>query len=225
MNNGLSLEFPVVIKHSGKTDVMGILEFLTATECRFRSLIGFDHREQITLQLTVHGGPRLECSGVVASSSATGARQYHDVALAPMSAEKTELFVGAIAEISRRHSERRTLPEVPATKGLTRSSVRVALHMEVDYSTASARGTGTATNISTGGMLLAAIDKIDVGATLEVRFRLPDTCEMNAVRGRIVAFHTGTGAYQYNIAFFGVEGPVRERISEFVASKAVLPVA
>lgn len=220
MNNGLSLEFPVTIKRAGKPDVMGILEYLTASECRFRSLVAFERDEAVQLRLSITGGPRIEASGRILSTTISGTRHYHDVAIDPMSAEHSDAFVSSIADISARHSERRVLPEVPATKGLVRSSVRIALHEDVRFAASRAAGTGTATNISTGGMLMAAMERIDVGEAIELRFALERGPE-NFVRGRIVAFHSGSvGVHQYNIAFFGVDEAVRDRIAAYVSSRA-----
>lgn len=224
MNNGLSLEFPVTVRRTGKSDVMGILEFLTATECRFRSLVPFAQDERIELRLSVVGGPRLDATGRVLSSTISGTRHYHDVALDAMPGKKADEFVAAIAELSARHSERRVLPEVPATKGLVRSSVRVGVHEDVRFTAGGTTGDATATNISTGGMLMACLAELPVGATVDLMFALGGGTP-NAVKGRVVAFHAGTaGAHQYNVAFFGVDDAVRERISAYVASKATQPV-
>lgn len=213
-----SLECPTMIKSAAREPAMAIIEMLTAQECRFRSIVGFEIGETVAFDLALHGAPRVVIRGRVTSRAKNGPRTSCVVAI-DGSQSDVPSDIREAAEMALSQARSRSAADLPTGNGLTRSSVRVAVTMDVEYAVSGgSMRRGIATNISTGGMLMRAPETLAVGASLDVAFTLPATHEALRVRARIVAMQPDGHDRRYNLAFHSVDDAIARAIERFVAA-------
>jgi PilZ domain len=214
-----SLEFPVMLHSSGKTPVMGIIERLSPGECLVRSLVSFEAATRVDFELVVHGGARSRLRGAIEDVRENPPRRHYLIRLDRLPPGEADALERVIAELYARATTARTVQDGGA---LARASVRVHVDFPVGYALDDgAIGTGSAADLSTGGMLMVCDPLLKVGGGLEVTFRLPEhaggVSRELVVKSRIVAHQqTSTGKWANHLAFFGVDPAVRTEIAAFI---------
>lgn len=208
-----SLESPTMIRIDDAPPVMGIIEHLTPSECRLRTMTAFDVGANAAFEFTPYGAPKLAVHGKIVSREAAGSRYVYVLVLPALAKEASAALTAAVQQ-TRSHAER-TRTEVRATPGLTRTSVRVRADFDLSYATGEhSERRARATNISAGGILMNCGDAIVVGSSLRLRFTLPGATEETAVYARVVAHQEASP--NYNLAFYDVDAATRAAIERFV---------
>jgi hypothetical protein len=216
-----SLEFPVMVRAGSQAPVMGIVEQLTASECRLRSLVAFDIGSHLIFELIIHGGPLARLGGTVSEIRDEAPRRHYLLKLDKLGPGEGDVLDRALAEISARKSAARTVRDGGA---LARSSVRVNVDFAVGYVVeGGANGTGRAVDLSTGGILMVCEPLLPAGRTLKLTFDLPNADNPTGARrelsigARIVNHRkTATGTWANNISFTNLDPGVRADIAAFV---------
>ncbi|HTU71306.1 MAG TPA: PilZ domain-containing protein [Candidatus Baltobacteraceae bacterium] len=211
-----SLEAPTMVTIGGAPAVMAIIEHLSASECRMRSVKLFDFGARIEFNAVLSGSQPIPLVGVIASHKQNGARYAYVVGL-DTTTEQGEAILRAVAAARSRGPAPVSVPDVPSTNGLTRTSVRIPVDFEVRCTHAAADYAVRATDLSSGGLLMNSNHTFPVGASLELR--LPIGNEPVAVHGRVVAHQAASP--NYNIAFYDVTHEARERIERYIDSRLV----
>jgi PilZ domain len=209
---GASLEAPTMVTAAGGTPVMAIVENVTTTFAQMRSVNRFDVGTNVEFGIVLRGAPPIAVRGSIRSCTQNGPRFHYDVTL-HATPDESAAIERAVRSAQARASGR--VADVPTGNGLTRSSIRVPVDFRLRYTVAGgATFDASATNISTGGILLNAREELAVGTSLELRFLLGSTPV--EVRGRIVAHQVESP--NYNIAFYDVRDDVKEALARFVNS-------
>lgn len=171
-----SLEFATLVSARGIAPANAIVEHLTASECRFRTVVFFDHGDVVEFEFGVDASVLVR--GSVASRTAKGPRFEYRMRLDRMSAKEIDLLARAVSESQRRQalarSHQRAVAKIPTTERLTRDSVRVLAQFAIQYRTSKEDWrTAKAGNVSSGGMLMTCGDALVEGMPVELRFTLP----------------------------------------------------
>lgn len=204
-----------MVSAKGASPVMGIIEELNPKACRLRSINEFSIGDRVHFDFALRGAKRLELSGAILMASQNGTRYSYTIAL---DAEDSDAIIVAL-DAAQRFAAARPTHDVQTGNGLTRASARIPIDAELEYSvTGKPPQKARATNVSTGGILLNSNDTIAVGASLEIRFRLPGAGHDISVNARVVAHQQESP--NYNLAFFNVDPTVREELAAFVAANA-----
>ena len=205
-----SLESLTMVSAAGAAPVMAIIEHLSATECRMRSVNDFHAGQHVAFTATLHGAPPIALEGTVISSVPSGPRRTYIVAVKSTPAQ-AEAIIKAV-DGSRAHHVPHKI-DVPTGNGLTRTSVRIPVDFDIVYTHAGSQPhVARATNISTGGVLMNSTDQLPVGASLELE--IPLDGDRVKAHGRIVAHQSMSP--NYNIAFFEMKDEARDTIARFV---------
>lgn len=208
-----SLECPTMISANGSSAVMGIIEDLSPKACRFRSINEFVIGDRVKFDFTLRGANKLQLSGHVLTATQNGARRSYTIALDAADADAIVIALDS----AQRFAAARPTNDVQTGNGLTRSSARIPIDTELQYTIAGKPPhLARATNVSTGGILLNSKDGIAVGESLEIRLRLPGADHDITVNARVVAHQQESP--NYNMAFFNVDPKVREELAAFVAA-------
>jgi hypothetical protein len=208
-----SLECPTMVSANGSPAVMGIIEELNPNACRLRSISEFQIGDRLQFDFTLRGANKLQLSGHVSTVTQSGNRRSCTVALDSTDADAIVIALDA----AQRFAVARPVHDVHTGNGLTRTSARIPIDVELQYSIpGKPPETARATNVSTGGILLNSNDAIPVGANLEVRFGLPGADHHITVNARVVAHQHESP--NYNMAFFNVDAKVRAELEAFVAA-------
>lgn len=211
-----SLESPTMIKvNEASAPVMGIIEEVTSTQVRLRSMSNFKEGDTLSFDLTLRGAPKMPIKGRVTSAGASGTRKVYVVSLKDLPQDKQREVNSALDAAKSFHG--RNHHDGEQLGGLTRSSVRVPLEIDIGFTHDGVQDTGKTTNISTGGILMNFGKAIPVGTSVEVVFTLPGTTRELKAHARIVAHQQQTP--NYNVAFHSIDESVRGAIAQFVASK------
>ena len=195
---------------TGGSPVMAMIENLSGTECRMRSVNVFAIGAHIAFELAVHGAPTLALQGTIASIKQNGPRFSYVVSLhgTPAQADAIRQTV----ELARSRAGRQTA-DVKTDNGLTRASVRIPVDFELQYTRPGGTSrTARALNISAGGIYMNVADDIPVGTALQLD--VPLGSERVRVHGRVVSHQAASP--NYNVAFYEMTGEVRERIAAFI---------
>jgi len=214
-----SLELPVMLHSQTHPPVMGIVEALTPTESRVRSLIDFQLGAHLDFELLAHGGVHSKIAGKIAEKRENPPRHYYVIALERHDIVEADALERLIVELRERQSVHRLHAEGGA---LARASVRIHVDFPVGYAAEDGViGTGRAVDLSAGGMLMVSEASLAVGATLELTFDLPEHAAAArrelVINSRVVAHQrTQAGAWKYNCAFFHVDPTVRAEIAAFI---------
>ena len=211
-----SLESPTMIKvNEAGSPVMGIIEEVTSTQVRLRSMSTFKEGDTLSFDLTLRGAPKTPIKGRITSAGTSGTRKIYIISLKELAQEKQRTVGEAINAAKTYHG--RTHHDGEQLGGLTRSSVRVPIDVDVQFTHDGVTDTGRATNISTGGLLMNFGKAIPVGTSVELSFTLPGMSSELKAHARIIAHQQQTP--NYNVAFHSIEDAVRAAIAQYVASK------
>lgn len=209
-----SLEVPTMVGVDGRSPVMAMIENLSAAECRMRSVNVFAIGAHIAFELAIHGTPTLVLQGTIGSIKQNGPRFSYVVSLNG-TAPQADAIRQAV-ELARKRVTRQTA-DIKTDTGLTRSSVRVPVDLELRYARPGGPPrTARALNISTGGIHMNADDDIPVGTQVELD--IPLGTQHIKVHGRIVA-HQGASP-NYNVAFYEMTGEAREHLARFIKGQS-----
>jgi hypothetical protein len=201
-----------MVSDGGNAPAMAIIEHVSHSQCRMRSMNVFDVGDQLEFPLAVHGSPTIALSGTVVSRKQIGPRYAYVISLKATSTQG-EAIVKAAESVDVRSAPH--TPDVHTGTGLTRTGVRIPVDIEVRYTQAgSPARVARATNISTGGVLMRTTDELPVGASLELE--IPFGAELVTAHGRIVAHPHMTP--NYNIAFYHMTNEARDIIARFIDS-------
>jgi uncharacterized protein (TIGR02266 family) len=195
--------------------VMGIIEEVTSTQIRLRSMSTFKEGDTLSFDLTLRGAPKTPLKGRITSAGISGTRKIYVISLKELAQEKQRALTDALDAAKSFHG--RTHHDGEQLGGLTRSSVRVPVDMDVRFTHDGATDSGRSTNISTGGILMNFGKSIPIGTSVEVMFTLPGQSRELQAHARIVAHQQQTP--NYNVAFHSIDEAVRAAIAQFVASK------
>ncbi len=212
-----SLEIPTMIKvNAASAPVMGIIEEVTSTQVRLRSMSTFAEGDKLEFDLTLRGSPKQHLSGRIASAGQSGTRKVYVLSLKDLPQEQQHAL-GTAAMAAKAHVQANQ--DGQPTGGLTRSSVRVPVDMEVRFKLdGGAEQIGRATDISTGGILLNFQTNIPVGTAVDLAFRLPGGDRDYNATARVVAHQQQSP--NYNMAFYSIDESVRAAIFAFVVTVA-----
>ncbi len=205
-----SLESPTMVSAGGNAPVMAMIEHVSQSECRMRSVNVFEIGERLEFSFSVHGAAPIPLAGTVTNRRKNGPRYAYVLSMrtTPPQAEGIARATEIVRERVPGHA-----PDVPTGNGLTRASVRIPVNFEVRYTRAgSPAAIARATNISTGGLLMNTSDELPVGASLEMQ--IPLGADLLAVHGRIVAHQRQI--LSYNIAFYEISNEARDTIARFI---------
>lgn len=202
-----------MIVAGGNAPVMAIIEYLSGTECRMRSVNDFPIGQHVTFSAALHGAPTLALEGTIVANQQKGARRAYVVSL-KTSAGQVDAINRAIEAARSRHAAH--VLDVHTGNGLTRSSVRIPVDFDVSYAQS---GLGAriahATNISAGGILMDTKEQLPVGASIEIE--IPLGSERAKVHGRVVAHQPMSP--NYNIAFYEISDEARDTIARFISTQ------
>lgn len=171
-----SLESATVVRARGMSPANAIVEHVTATECRVRSVVMFDVGATIEFDLRLPDHDAIAISGRIATRTPAGPRFIYKVGLERMSPKQTDQLAATLANRHRntRLRDPATLKELPTTDGLTRKQLRLEAEFPMQYRTAKEGfKSAKAANISTGGLLLTCSDALVEGMYIEMHFTLP----------------------------------------------------
>jgi hypothetical protein len=207
-----SLEVPTMVSDGrGSSTVMAIIEQLSPSECRMRSVHGFPVGAHLEFTVSVHGAAPVPLRGEIAAVKQNGPRFAYVVVL-QNAADHAE----AIAKANDA-ARARAQAEVKSIEGLTRSSARVPVDFMLRYKQLGLGARAAqAINLSTGGVHMNTDDEIPVGTSIDLE--IPLGGQHVAVRGRIVAHQAMSP--NYNVAFFEVTNEARENLARFVGNAA-----
>ena len=217
----VSLEYPTMLHLAGKPPVMAIIETLSPSECRLRSVSVLEEGTKVDFDFTAQGAGRVTVRGTISLRVAQGVRNSYRVTLDPLQVkEKSDL--AQAAQSAQRHAASRVASDVPTSNGLTRASIRVPVDLHVSYrNPLKERRNARATNLSSGGMLLKSDERLAVGSELELNVAIPGSAGTAArelaLLGRIVAHQDApSGLFDYNVAFHNVPTAIRQAITSYV---------
>lgn len=219
--NDNPIEFPVML-HAGSKPCMGIIERISTSECRIRSLVEFAPQTRVEFDIATRG-LRAKVRGTIVDAQTRPPRWYYAVQIESLPSGERETLARAIDELNARLHATHLASE---SGGLARASVRVPVNFPVEYvNEGGERGTGNAGDLSVGGMLMVCDPLLEIGKPLTLSFRLPATsgAEGSAMRisARIVAHQlTSDGRWSNNLAFTGVDPSIHADLTHFVGARA-----
>ena len=196
---------------------MAIIEEITPTACRIRSLAEFSLGEPVSFDFTLRGAPKTPLTGRITSSAENGVRRSYTIAFDDLDGRQSDRITVAL-DLARRFADAHHIEQHSGTP-LTRSSPRVPVDVAVTY-VSQAHGVryGRATNISTGGILMNASDSdVAAGTTLEVSFTLPGRTHALRLEARVVAHQSASP--NYNMAFFNVPPEAHAELETYISSQ------
>jgi PilZ domain len=143
-----SLEFPTTVSARGLAPAQAIIEHLTVSEARLRSVLLFDHNSTVEFSFGLSGRASVIARGRIVSRTQSGPRFIYRVVLDRMSGSEAD-------ELAR--------------------TVRVSSEFGLQLRTAK-EGAKPArcADISAGGMMVACKEVLVEGMAIEVRFTLPE---------------------------------------------------
>lgn len=170
-----SLEFATTVSARGIAPANAVIELLNTAECRFRTVVFFDHGDGVEFDLAIQGvGAKVR--GSVISRVANGPRFVYRVRLDRMSAKEIDQLAHVVMEIQRKlaKAHHQAIAKIPTTERLTRENVRVLSRFSIVYRTPrSDYRPAKAGNVSAGGLLMMCGEALVQGEPVEVRFTLP----------------------------------------------------
>jgi hypothetical protein len=170
-----SLEFSTTVSARGLAPAQAVIEYLTVSEARLRSVLLFDHNSTVEFSFGLSGRPSVIARGRIASRTQSGPRFIYRVVLDRMSGSEADELARTVNEAHRRIAMSRSLARtIPTTDGLTRKAVRVSSEFELQIRTAKEQPKpARCADISAGGMMIACRETLVDGMAVEVRFTLP----------------------------------------------------
>jgi len=171
-----SIEYPSRVSARGVAPGQAVIEQLSATECRFRTVLFFVPNDVVELEFG--NGTATNVRGRILSRLSIGPRFSYRITLDIMSARETDTLARALATTYRRDAMSRSLDRlktsISTTDQPTRTSHRVVAQFPLLYRCGSeAFKSASAGDISASGLLMVANERCEIGATLDLRFTLP----------------------------------------------------
>ncbi len=180
-----SIELPIAVEVAGlPAPVYGTLINISETGCRIRSLILIDRDRDVSFELKRPGHPAMHLRGKVVSRATPpyGGGYEYGITFKLTNTEKGALNK-EIQEMQRREAAARA-DRRPTTVGTTapsaakqrRGSVRTLVGFPVRYRIPGRPAiTAEANDVSTGGLRLITVDKLENGTMVDLRFTLPES--------------------------------------------------
>jgi len=173
-----SLEFATTVSARGIAPANCVLEHLTSNECRFRTVVLFDHGAIVELPLLTAAGTKATARGTIVARASNGPRFVYGLRLDRMTASETDELARAITDIHRKQAAARkheqSIRELPTSERLMRSSVRVVTGFDMTYRTPKQDyRKARAGDVSSGGLLMTCNEALVEGEPVELRFTLP----------------------------------------------------
>jgi hypothetical protein len=173
-----SLEHAATIEAHGLTPVNAIIEHLTVSEARLRTVVSLDNGDTVSFDFSVAGHPTIYVRGYVLARTASGTRFVYRIRLERLSKMESDELVRAVAETYRRQArsrlQDRVMQTITTTDTLVRSNVRVPAQFPIFFRTARASAiTAKAQDVSRGGLSITCSQGLLQGETIELRFTLP----------------------------------------------------
>lgn len=195
-----SLEFATTVSARGIAPANCVIEHLTATECRFRTVVYFDKGEVVEIPFGPPRGTRAIARGTVTGRATNGPRFLYRVALNRMTAKEVDELARASTDnhrrqaLERRHQE--AIRNIPTTERLTRGSVRVTTQFPIVYRTPKENyRNAKAGDVSGGGLLLISNEALVEGEPVELQFTLPsDVLKVYPEETLVLDVRRGTAA-------------------------------
>jgi hypothetical protein len=175
-----SLEIPTSVAARGLSPVNAVIEHLTASQCRLRTVVLLDRNEVLAFDVNLPGQKPMTARGRVLSCTSAPPRFIYTISLDVMAERHVDELARGLAASYPQHRSRlldvASLRDLPTTDGLTRTKPRQATEFAVQYRTPNGRiKAATATEISTGGIRLICSDALVESELVELRFTLPST--------------------------------------------------
>jgi hypothetical protein len=173
-----SLEFIATVSLRGIAPAHAVIEELTATECRFRTVVHFDVGAPVDLAIDLPAAPRKAVArGTVLSRKSSSPRFLYSIRLDRMPTDDARDLARTIEDEIRSRSEeaaRSAIAAIPTTERLVRNTVRVTTDFPMLYRTPkSDLKMAHAADVSANGLLMMCTDALNDGEPLELRFTLP----------------------------------------------------
>lgn len=173
-----SLEFPTTVSTRGIAPANCVIEHLTATECRFRTVVLFEFGEVVEFPFEASGGQRAVARGTVVARGQSGPRFIYRVRLDKMSTKEVDELARTMNANYQRQAQARSheasIRNLPTTERLTRSTVRVVSQFPIIYRTPKEEyRQARAGDVSAGGLLMICNEALVEGEPIELKFTLP----------------------------------------------------
>jgi hypothetical protein len=172
-----SLEFPTTVSSRGIAPANAIVEHLTASNCRLRTVVFFDYGDAVEFEFGPPG-EQVAVRGSVTSRNANGPRFVYQLRLDRMSAKEIDALATRVAGFQSRlahaRSHEETIHKLPTTERLVRDSFRVLARFDIAYRTPKTDfKPAKAGDVSMGGLLMICAEQLVRGEPVELRFTLP----------------------------------------------------
>jgi hypothetical protein len=208
-----SLEYATVVSVRGIAPANAIVEYLTAAQCRLRTIVFFEVGECVEFPFGLPKAKKILVRGDVISRTANGPRFIYRLHLDGANAEDVDDAVQEVAAFQRHsaatESREDPLVRLRTTEQLTRSSVRVPATFPIEYRTPN-QGTrpAKAGDLSIDGMSMTCREALVQGEPVEVRITLPsDVLAVYPEETAAIDLHKGTATALRN----GQHRPFEER--------------
>ena len=196
-----SLEYPTTVSARGIAPANAVVERLTASEARFRTVVFFEHGETVEFQFAAaHDDRKVTVRGTVVSRVSNGPRFSYIARNDRMAPQEIDDLARTVSENYRRQamvrSHEQLVGKLPTTEALTRSSVRVATQFAITYRTPKEDyRQAKAGDVSSGGMLIICREALVQGEPVELRFTLPgDVLAVYPEETAVIDVRKGTAA-------------------------------
>lgn len=172
-----SLEFPTMVSARGIAPANAVVEHLNTAECRFRTVVFFDHHDVVEFAIGGEAERPIFVRGTVTSRANNGPRFVYRLRLDRMSAKEIDELARRVAGIQQRQAVARreeAVRNLPVTDRLTRASHRVTTQFPIAFRTPKHEmRQAKAGDVSAGGLLMISSDSLSIGEPIELRFTLP----------------------------------------------------
>lgn len=165
-------------------DFVATLVDISESGCRVRAAITLDIGSDISFDWNRHNKPPLRLTGRVMTRRRTEGMMLYDygIAFQGIKQDMKDAIIAETVELQRRDAMRNAPTESSIAKqvaqqlGTKRSTYRATVEFEVSYMIPGRVGkrTGTASDLSQGGMRLETREKLSEGTLVDFIFKLPN---------------------------------------------------
>ena len=226
-----ALECPATVRAPGIAAANAIVEHVTVSACRLRSVVHFELGTALSFDFGVPGRS-VPLRGRVTGRVAAGPRFIYRLALEKLDVERAEALARAVADWYR-HQEIASVHERASShdEALTRAHRRVPTQFPVSFRLPNEEPKdGRASDISSGGLSISCSEPLVDGMTVELDFTPPSDVlayvpesvsnrpfSAVGVRARVV-WHRVVGCeyYSYGLAFVELSDTARHEIARYV---------
>ncbi|HZZ01045.1 MAG TPA: PilZ domain-containing protein [Candidatus Baltobacteraceae bacterium] len=155
-----------------------MIEHLSPTECRFRTVVLFEYGEVVEFPFAAASGQKAVARGTVVARAQSGPRFIYRVRLDKMSTQEVDELARTMSANYQRQAQMRSneaaIRSLPTTERLTRSTVRVVTQFPIIYRTPKEDYRhAKAGDVSAGGLLMICGEALVEGEPVELKFTLP----------------------------------------------------